>query len=518
MMKRRDLLKLAVSGLATPALSAFAGGGAVAQSPAADPRGARFDPADVLEMARKLAKQPFRKPAPDLPEPISSLNYEQYSAIRRKKEALIWGDHKVGFALEPTSRGFIFNNTLRIHVVEDGYARRLTYDPGDYTFGKSTQLTDKKDIGFAGFRMLRLREDGPPEEVLLFQGAGYYLTAARGQPFGAAARALAIRPVDPDKGEEFPYIAAVWIERPVLAANALVIHALLDSESLTGAYRFTLRPGDATIVDTECTLFTRVAVKHLGLAAMQGTYLFGPIDRRRSDDVRPNLYDVSGLQMLSGKGEWIWRPVSNRQSLQTSAFVDENPRGFGLLQRDRNFAHFEDDDNHWETRPSVWTEPIGDWGKGHVTLLEIPAESQVNQNILAYWRPGAGLPAQTENSFAYRQWWGWRPAEQPPFAIATRSRSGRTPGAAPNSFKRRFMVEFTGDILGDAAAAPEVVAKAWSPNGALSNVRVVLARDQKAARVTFDVDAAAEQSAELRLLLEAAGKQISETWLYRWTP
>lgn len=526
MFKRRDVLKFAMAGLSGPAVTLAASGSARAQekppnaapengSPAPKPR---FDAAQVLELARNLARQPWRKPAQDLPEPFNALNHDQYAAIQRKPESMLWRDQQIGFALEPLQRGFIFNNSLQIHVVEDGVARRLVYDPADYTYGKLNVPADRKDVGFSGFRLWQRAQDGSVAEFCLFQGQGYFQTIGRGQAFGASARALAVRPVDQGKGEEFPHFVAVWIERPVLAANAIVIHALLDSESVTGAYRYTMRPGDATIVDTECTLFTRAPLDNVGIGAMQGTFLFGPIDRRRGDDVRPGVYDVSGVQMRTGKDEWIWRPVANRQTIQLSAFVDDNPKGFGVLQRDRDFSQFSDDDNHWEAKPSVWTEPLGDWGPGHVTLLEIPAESQVNQNIIVYWRPRATLPANSETTFSYRQWWCWTPPDKPPFAVAWRSRSGRVTGAPANARRRRFLVEFRGDALADVARFPEVTARVTTIPGTIVSSRLVLARHEKAARVTFDVDAGAEPHAELRLLLESAGKPISETWLYRWTP
>lgn len=519
MFRRRDVLKLAAAGLASP-LGAMGAGPAEAQ-PAPDngaPRPPRFDPAQVIEMARNLARQPWRRPALDLPEPFNQLNNDQYSAIQRKPEAGIWRDQPTGFVLEPTHRGFIFTNTLQIHVVEDGVARRVAYDATDYTFGKTPAPNDKRDIGFGGFKLHQRGAGGASSVFMIFQGQGYFQTIGRDQPFGAAARALAIRPLDPAKSEEFPYFSAVWIERPVLAANTVVIHALLESESLAGAFRFTLRPGDATIVDTECTLFTRVAIDHIGIAPVQGTFLFGPIDRRRGDDVRPGVYDISGVQMHTGKGEWIWRPVANRQNIQLSAFVDENPRGFGVLQRDRDFNLFADDDNHWEARPSVWTEPLGEWGAGHVTLLEIPAESQANQNIVTYWRPRSGLGANAELTFSYRQWWCWTPAERPPFAVAARSRSGRVSGSPPNARRRRFLVEFRGDVLADADRHPDIQARVTTGNGSIMSTRLIISRPERSARVTFDVDAGAEPHAELRLLLESAGKPISETWLYRWTP
>jgi glucans biosynthesis protein len=523
MFKRRDVLKLAVAGLGAHSVASSAAAPAYAQqtapdAPANGARPPRFDASQVVEMARNLARQPWRKPTLDLPEPFNALNHDQYMAIERKPESIIWRDQSIGFALEPTQRGFIFNNSLQIHVVEDGVVRRLVYDPTDFTFGKLNVPADRKDIGFGGFRLWQRGQDGALSEFCNFQGQGYFQTVGRGQPFGASARALAVRPVDQGRGEEFPYFVSVWIERPVLAANAIIIHGLLDSESVTGAFRYTMRPGDATIVDTECTLFTRAAIDHLGVAAVQGTFLFGPIDRRRGDDVRPGVYDVSGVQMHSGKDEWIWRPVANRQTIQLSAFVDDNPKGFGILQRDRDFTSFSDDDNHWEARPSVWMEPLGDWGAGHVTLLEIPAESQVNQNIIVYWRPRAPLAANSEASFSYRQWWCWTPPDRPPLAVAWRSRSGRVSGSPPNARRRRFLVEFRGDNLADAARHPEINARVTTATGAIMSSRLMLARHEKAARVTFDVDAGAEPHTELRLLLESGGRPISETWLYRWTP
>ena len=522
MYQRRDVLKLALAGVGAPAFVAVSSSPSSAQQPppeaAAPPRPPRFDPSQVAEIARNLARQPWKKPSLDLPEPFNSLNNDQYTSLERKPEAFIWRDQSTGFALEPTPRGFIFNNSLQINVVEDGVVRRIGYDPADINFSRVPAAAERKEVGFAGFRLWRRGQDGALQEFCNFQGQGYFQTIARGQPFGASARGLAVRPLDQAKGEEFPYFSTVWIERPVLAANAITIHALLESESLTGAFRYTMRPGDATIVDTECILFTRAAIDNIGIATTQGTFLFGHIDRRRGDDVRPNVYDVSGVQMRSGKEEWIWRPVANRQAIQLSAFVDDNPKGFGLVQRDRDFGSFSDDDNHWEARPSVWTEPLGDWGPGHVTLVEIPAESPVNQNIIVYWRPRAALAANTETSFSYRQWWCWTPPDRPPLSVAWRSRSGRVNNAPQNVRRRRFMVEFRGDALADVARFPEVTARVTTIQGSIVSSRLTMARHDKAARVTFDVDAGNEPHTELRLLLEAAGKPISETWLYRWTP
>jgi len=89
--------------------------------------------------------------------------------------------------------------------------------------------------------------------------------------------------------------------------------------------------------------------------------------------------------------------VANRDTLQISTFVDESPRGFGFLQRDRNFDHYQDDDQHFETRPSLWIEPIGDWSAGGFQLIEIPSDSEINHNIIAIGSRSRRLPPEVKH-------------------------------------------------------------------------------------------------------------------------
>jgi glucans biosynthesis protein len=523
MVERREVLKLALGGIAFgrgAALPAMIAAPALAQSPPpgfalADP--APFDPAMVADAARALSKQPFKAAPADVPEAFKNLNYEQYVAIRLRPGAAIWAFDNVGFALEPLHRGFIFSTPMQINLVSDGQARRIVYDPALFTYGKLTPPPNLGDIGFSGFRVLvpqgEGRLSGRLSELATFQGASFFRAVARGQNLGTMARALSLKTADP-RGEEFPAFRAVWIERPTLAANALVVYAVIDSESVTGAYRFTLRPGEATIIDTEFTLFTRTAVDNVGIATMSATHLSGAIDPRRIDDLRPNVSEVGGLQILTGKGEWIWRPVSNPDTLQISTFVDENPRGFGFLQRDRSFDHYQDDDQRWEARPSLWIEPIGDWSSGGVQLVEIPSESEVNDNIIAYWKPKLGLAAGSETAFAYRQFWCWSPPERPSLAIAVLSRSGRGSSAK----RRRFVVEFSGEILALPQNSAALKANLSASPGSIAWVRTFISADKATCRVLFELDPGGESYSELRLVLESDGKPISETWIYRWTP
>ena len=507
--ERRDFLKVAAGGLVCGVASSALTAAAYAQDGVAPEP---FDSQRLAIIARELAKRPFKPVPGDVPSPFNNLPYEDFVGIRRKADAFVWGAEKLGFAIEPLHRGFLFNAPMQINLVDNGLSQRLAYDPAHYDFGRVSSPGNSNDIGFSGFRVLLPGEGEQFSEIAIFQGASFFRAIARGQNFGTMARALSVRTADP-RGEEFPMIRAVWIEKPNLASGTLVIHALIDSESLTGAYRFTIRPGDATIVDTECTLFARTIVDHFGLGGMTATYLYGPIDRRRSEDLRAGVYEINGLQMLTGKDEWLWRPVANRETLQTSSFLDNNPRGFGFLQRERDFERFADDDQHWEKRPSLWIEPIGDWGEGMVQLLEIPSDSEVNDNIIAYWKPKAALAAGSETAFAYRQFWCWSPPARSALANVSEVRGGRTAGK-----RRRFVVEFTGDVLADTQKYPDIKPALSISPGTIVSIRTFFGRDRKRLRVQFDIDPSPEAFCEMRLILENQGKPLSETWLYRWTP
>jgi periplasmic glucans biosynthesis protein len=470
--------------------------------------GSAFDATLVLDAARQLAQRAFVPPNTALPEPFTALNAESYQAITHRPERRIWSDENVGYEVEPQHRGSIFTTPVLLSTVEQGLVKRIIYDPLRYNFGKLTPATALGDIGFSGFKLLQKGEQSV--DFAVFQGATFYRSRARGQEFGAVARALAIKTGDP-RGEEFPIFRAFWIERPG-TDGVIMVHAVADSESATAAFRFTLRPGDMTIIDTECTVFARIDIDHIGLGPIQGTYLFGPSRRRNADDVRPQVHDVHGLQMLNGRNEWIWRPLNNPEQLQISSFMDENPKGFGLVQRDRDFNAYQDDDNRFEMRPTIWMEPIGDWGPGAIQLTEIPSNSELNDNIIAYWRPKDVLVAGSRSTFSYRQFWCWVTPERGTIAETIGFRVGR----GNSGRRRRCLVEFGGENLAAVEAAGIVMSLSASP-GQILNSKLALNTARKSARITFELDPGNEQACELRLVLTVGDKAITETWLYRWT-
>lgn len=518
-LSRRRLLGSAVSGAALALLPT----GALAQdaAPALPAAGSAFSDATVPDLARALGRRPFvASPTDDVPDALKTLSREQYRAIRIRPDGLIWGGEPHGFALEPLLRGFYFTDRVALFTVEDGIVRPVAYAPGGYDSGGAVLPEAGKEPGFSGLR-IRAKIGEAHQDFAILQGACFFRLIGRDQEFGVNGRALMLRPAD-SRGEEFPRWRALFVERPREPGRPLVIHALVDSDSLAAAFRLEFTPGETTEARIAATLVTRRDVEHLGLAGMQAPFLFGPHDRRGADDARAAAYAAGGLQIRNGGGEAIWRPVRNPETLQISSFVDSGPKGFGLVQRDRSFETFEDDRRRWEAAPSLWIEPgeaagvEGLWGEGAVTLIEIPSDAEINENVIAYWRPKAPVPAGREVHLTYRQAWGREPGVEP-LARVTGTRSGRG-GANP---RRLFLVDFTGEALftPEGAARPLETVLIAGPGKLVDGAtRWFVRPEQRTVRVAFEIDPGNERASELRLALKTEGRQITETWLYRWTP
>ncbi len=479
--------------------------------------GKSFSRAAVVAAARELAKQPFFAPANALPEPFSGLNQEQYGEIRTKPETALWADQNRGFIVEPLHRGYVFDVPVLVYSVEDDVVLGIAYDQNRFTFGKLNPPQNMPDLAYSGLR-ISVVEDGKQREIANFQGATFFRSQARGQLRGGMARAVSIKTGDP-RGEEISQWRAFWLERPTIG-QPLIVHAIADSESLVAAFRFSIRPGDVTLIDTEVTFIARSPVDNIGFGGMQAMHFFGPASPRRSaDDYRAAVHEASGLQIQRGNGEWVWRPLNNPGQLQVSSFLDENVKGFGLVQRNREFLFYQDDDQHFEMKPTIWIEPLSEFGVGVVQLIEIPTEADFNQNIVAFWRPKNPLQPGQEVNIAYRQFWCWQVPERPDIGAVFSTRVGRV-GAK----RRRFVVDFSLGQLsqdaksGDLQSGDLKIALTNNNVGTIVGQRLIYDAERKTARVMFDLDPGNETLIELRLLLEAGSKALTETWLYRWTP
>jgi len=472
---------------------------------------AAFGPSSVRELARALAGKAYEAPDEKLPNALKDLNYDQYRAIRFLPERALWRGQKLPFEAQFFHRGFFYKNRVNIFEVADGQAREVSYRKADFSFGDQVSEFNESDLGFAGFRIhAPMNKPDYYDEVCVFLGASYFRAVAKGQTYGLSARGLSIDTGE-TKGEEFPAFKSFWLERPAPNATSLVIHALLDSKSCAASYRFTVRPGDTTVFDVEMSIYPRADLQRAGLAPMTSMFFFGPNDRKDVDDFRPAVHDSDGLAIYNGKGESLWRPLSNPRDLQVSTFQDLNPRGFGLMQREKNFFAYQDIESRFERRPSLWAEPIGDWGDGGVVLFEIPTNEEVHDNIAAFWRPKAPLQAKAEHNFTYRLHWG--PDSPKPHSLARFTRTGV---GARGEDARLFVLDLFGENLKGIDPA-SVRGMVTAEKAEVKNIVTQPNPNTGGWRLSFQCQVKSDPI-ELRAFLTQDDKPLSETWVYRWAP
>jgi glucans biosynthesis protein len=476
-----------------------------------------FDAQTVVALARELAHSPFSPPPSSVPKSLTKLTYDQYRDIRFRGSETFWAHPSHTFQLQVLPLGYLFTTGVEIAIVKNGQAQRLAYRPDLFTVGKLVPTPlPTEDIGFSGFRLLYpVNTRRHFDEVAVFQGASYFRSLGRHQQYGLSARGLAVKVGEPS-GEEFPTFRAFWIEEPAPRSPSVTVHALLDSPSVAGAYRFVIDPGQDTVMQVEAVLFPRVELAAVGLAPSTSMYMFSASERSWVDDFRPQVHDSDGLLVINGRGEQLWRPLANPTRLQMSAFADTGPRGFGLMQRDRNPAHYQDFESHFERRPSLWVEPTGDWGEGAVVLTEIPSEAEIHDNIVAFWRPRKAMSAGSEFRFAYKLSWGQEPeaARDRLRVVATALGRADVKGPTPS---RRVVIDYAPQRrpCGARCAVPSAVVTASA--GKIQDIVVSDNPLTEGYRVTFILDPLKAEASELRLELKFKDSREAEVWLYRWT-
>jgi len=305
-----------------------------------------------------------------------------------------------------------------------------------------------------------------------------------------------------------------WLEKPTPGADEIKIYALLDSPSITGAYEFIVHPSVVTVTDVRASLFPRRGIEKLGIAPLTSMFMFGENRGRQFDDFRPELHDSDGLLINNGSGEWLWRPLSNHNTLQVSAFLDENPRGFGLMQRDLNFESYQDLDDHYQKRPSTWVEPTSPWGPGHVELIEIPSDHRDNDNVVAFWVPDAAVEVGQPIDLSYRLHFQLDQPRRPPLGRVEATHIG----PAKSGPGRRFVVDFKGGRLDELAPDADVKAKVKAHQGELGPITLRSNRELGGWRLAFDLHPNGEPLCEMRGTLSVNDEDVTEIWTYRWTP
>jgi glucans biosynthesis protein len=477
----------------------------------------------VDERARRLAATTYIPPDSVRSAAGERLDYEEYRDIRFRPEAALWRDRSP-FQVQLFPAGYIYRTSVRINVVDDGSVTEVPFDPTRFTYGDrvgEAGFEEGEGPGYAGFRLLTPLEAGTDfDEVASFLGASYFRLVGPDQVYGLSGRGLAIG-AGREGGEEFPDFREFWLVRPGPGDTSVVFHALLDSPSATGAYHFELSVGARVELSVDLRVFARRDIDALGVAPMSSMFLHGGYVDRGFDDVRPEVHDSDGLLAWTGAGEWIWRPLTNHAGLHVSSLRDADPQGFGLVQREREFDRYLDLEAGYHRRPSLWVRvETGDWGSGGVELLEIPTDSEFNDNVAAYWVPDRPVRAGEERRFEYTLMTFARRLPFQSLAQVERTRIGRDglPGevSARSPRGRRFLVDFTdASSVGDSTPPTPVLR---TTSGAIVDPIVERLPSDEGWRVSFRLEPQPDQPADMRIHLERAGEPISETWSFVWYP
>jgi glucans biosynthesis protein len=481
----------------------------------------RFDFEDVVRRARELLSAPFDAAPPTLPDGLDKLEYDAWRDIRFKPERALLTGSASPFRLETFHLGFLYRRAVTVNTIRDGIATPIPYSQGLFDYGR-TKISKPLPVntGFAGFRLhYPVNDPHVFDEVISFLGASYFRFLGRNQKYGLSARALCA-----DVGtsnESFPFFREFWIEAPPAGGNRATIYALLDGETATGAFRFELTPGQESVLDVEATLFPRRPGVKFGLAPLTSMYLTGENDHRVHDGFRYELHDSDGLLIHSGSGEWIWRPLRNPANPRFSSFMDSNPQGYGLLQRDRTFESYQDLDLSYEFRPSYFIEPKGNWGDGRVELIELPTNDETNDNVVVSWAGAAPLEPEKPFSYAYRITAGLELPRLSPNgrAVNTFETTARALGSAEpiRAGTQRFLVDFAGGDLEYYVADPaQVELVVTASNGQVVRATLTANAHIDGLRALFDVAAKPGQTADLRAFLRAGDRTLTETWTYPW--
>lgn len=474
---------------------------------------AAFDFEDVATRAREQAQRPPAGPGRKLPAALQALSYDQYRDIRFRPQRALWRAEKLPFELMFFHLGKFQTEAVRINEVTPQGVRAIAYRSADFDYGRNKLAPQSwGDIGFAGFRAhYPLNGNGYKDELVVFLGASYFRALGAGQHYGLSARGLAIDTVG-GQGEEFPRFSEFWVVRPAANGDALTLYALLDSRRASGAYQFEIRPGEQSVMNVRARIFLRAGVATLGIAPLTTMFAFGENQPHRVD-FRPEVHDSDGLMVATGEGEWIWRPLLNPRNTLTTSFSMSALRGFGLMQRDRNFSSYEDDEARYDLRPSAWIEPVGSWGAGRVELVQLSTPDETNDNIVAYWVPEKLPPPGQGLDFAYRLHWQGAQMQRPPGAWVTQTRVGRG-FAELAADEQQYIVDFTGPSLAALPANATVKAVVTAPaNGQIMESNAYRVQATGAWRMSVRVkQLRPSEPTELRGFLQSGRDVLTETW------
>ncbi|MEY4508768.1 MAG: hypothetical protein RLZZ450_890 [Pseudomonadota bacterium] len=467
----------------------------------------------LIERARGLGSAPPRPSgAVDLPPSLRDIDFETYRTIRFRPDRSLWRGEPGQFEAQFFHMGFGYREPVAMFVVDGQSAQPFPFSSALFSYDgapKPPFFAGGSEGGFTGFRLhTALNRPDYRDEFIVFQGASYFRAVAKGEAYGLSGRGLAIDTGEPS-GEEFPRFTEMYLVRPSADAREVWVMALLESRRATGAYALRIEPGDSTTIEVVARIFLRESVKVLGVAPLTSMYLFGEEGPARFGDFRPEVHDSDGLAMWSGSGEWLFRPLRNPGRTTVCTFRLDAPRGFGLVQRDRNFDDYQDLDSRYEARPTAWIEPLSDWGPGSVRLLEIATKLESDDNIAAVWVPdhvpGEGIELH------YRVHIGQD--------VPVKHELGKVVGtryAAQGADKGRFIVDFAALPTNSGNVEPRL--DVAITGGRLAGQQLLKNPFSHGYRAILDIAREQVEDIELRAVIRSDSGALTETWSYLWQP
>lgn len=479
-----------------------------------------FEFKDAVEKAKALAEEAYEPPitAPDF---LVNLGYSDYQSIRFKPEHSLWRPGKSRFQVMMIPQGSFYSHAIKLNVIDSEGVHAISFDKAQFDY-PNPELAKRipADLGYAGFKLTYpLSDKGEQNQFLVFGGASYFRGVGAGQNFGLSGRGVAVDTGLPS-GEEFPAFTEFWMERPKANSDVMVVYGLLDGPSLTGAYRFEILPGKSTEMDVTAKLFFRDDIEQLGQAPLTSMFFYGDNTLRPRGEWRPQVHDSNGLLINDGKtGEWLWRPLINPADLQLSYHHVEDLEGFGLMQRDRQFSDFQDNEARYDRRPSMWVKPAGKsregWGKGEVVLVEIPSGAESNDNIVAFFKPAERSKTGESRRLQYSVAFGGPDITAQPNARAVGTFVGSETAKDDSGDVMRLIVDFKGGDLSGLRPDAAVVSQVSGGEGVEvieHFVEYIEASDVW--RLSILAKPPAEKLLTLRGILTMDGKSMTETWTY----
>lgn len=479
----------------------------------------------IIDEAKQSAEQSYKENDHGLDDKLKDIDYQTYRAIRFKPEQSLWhgeNDYEVQF-FHP---GFLYQLPVTVNVIDaDNDASPIAFEKAMFSYdGKASSLGQytKDENGFAGFRLhYPIKNEEYKDEFAVFLGASYFRLVGKNQVYGISARGLAIDTAL-SKGEEFPHFTQFWLIEPK-EGQPITVYARLESPSVAGAYKFVIQPGVDTEVKVQSWLFAREDVDKLGIAPFTSMFLYGENTQKRHDDYRPEVHDSDGVLMVTHAGEEIWRPLTNPSRLQVTSLSDSHPKGFGMLQRDGEWDNYLDAEANYHLRPGLWVTPEAGFEKGRLEVVEIPTNSEIHDNIVAFWTPEKPFVSGESLYFSYNL----STVEQNPFvselASVVRTRQGAAvlPGDefedASLNTTRQFSIDFSAPS-GFSFNSDTTKLIVQASKGQVSKQRMHPVADGAEIRATFFLKPKEQQTVDMRAYIEQDGKRISEVWNYVYQP